>query len=201
MQHMVANGMGSARGAGNVSAPQFAAIGNDVDTPNPNLHIGAKNSIEMPPPRRAKTGIAAAETKSANVGDTATKCIADMEASDQNDDAAERDELESLESLLASASAKAPTDTAKAKAKAKTHRKKVAPLKVEPASKKKPAASTKRGPHWCFEESRQQVMCRTGATGPGQSHAIKFHVAGGRDQAVKLANAWVAKTKTELKIK
>jgi hypothetical protein len=44
-------------------------------------------------------------------------------------------------------------------------------------------------------------MCRTGILGAGQSHAIKYEVAGGKAHAVTLANQWVAKKKEELGFK
>ncbi len=34
-------------------------------------------------------------------------------------------------------------------------------------------------------------MCRTGLKGPGQNHAIKYAVVGGKAAAEKLANEWV----------
>ena len=53
---------------------------------------------------------------------------------------------------------------------------------------KKPAAKK-------AEDSRSQIMCRTGKPGEGQNHAIKYAVAGGKAAAVKLANAWLVKQK------
>ena len=41
-------------------------------------------------------------------------------------------------------------------------------------------------------------MCRTGMPGPGQSHAIKYEVVGGKKEAEKLADVWVAKKRKEL---
>ena len=62
---------------------------------------------------------------------------------------------------------------------------------------KKPAAKKTEGPHWGYAESRKQIMCRTGKAGPGQSHAIKYEVVGGKAAAVKLADAWVKLKKKE----
>ena len=44
-------------------------------------------------------------------------------------------------------------------------------------------------------------MCRTGMEGAGQSHAIKYEVAGGKKNAIKLANEWVDKKTEELGLK
>ena len=59
---------------------------------------------------------------------------------------------------------------------------KASEVKVE----NKPAAATKR-PYIGCEWSRGQLMCRTGGSGPGSSHAITFEKAGGVDQAVAAA--------------
>ena len=64
---------------------------------------------------------------------------------------------------------------------------------------KRPAAATSaspvvsKRPHFGIERSRQQVTCRTGAHGTGQSFAIKFSIAGSEAKAVQQANKWVAK--------
>ena len=58
--------------------------------------------------------------------------------------------------------------------------------KATPAKEPRP-----RTPHWGFERSRGQLMCRTGLEGPNQCHAIKFKEVGGEAKAVRMANAWV----------
>jgi hypothetical protein len=132
---------------------------------------------------------------------------------------AEADELATLETLLTNKAktAVAPKAKAKAAAKSKTTPNPKPKAKTKSAAKsmakaaaaptgvlpimKKPAAKSSNGtPFWCYEESRQQVLCRTGQRGTGQSLAIKYAVAGSKAAAVKLANAWVAKKKGELGI-
>ena len=59
--------------------------------------------------------------------------------------------------------------------------------------KEKPVSAAKP-PHWAWEATRGQIMCRTGLTGAGQSHSIKFK--GSRNsadakRAEKEANEWV----------
>jgi hypothetical protein len=66
---------------------------------------------------------------------------------------------------------------------------------------KRPASAATGVPHWGPEDSRFQIMCRTGIEGAGQSHAIKYEIAGGKANAIKLANQWVAKKTKELGIK
>ena len=70
---------------------------------------------------------------------------------------------------------------------------------------KRPAAASDNRyngvPHWNYENSRGQIMCMTGLARPGQSHAIKFEVAGSKAKAVAMASAWVAKKKKEMGIK
>jgi len=137
----------------------------------------------------------------------------DQESTDAPEGDGEGEELDNLEQALAKnalpiAKAKpkpAPKDTATTKVIGKARPKpKPAAVKGAAAALKRPAAAAaeKGGiPYWGFEESRFQIMCRTGNKGAGQSHAIKYEVAGGKAEAVKLANAWVAKKKTELGIK
>ena len=58
----------------------------------------------------------------------------------------------------------------------------------------KPAAMpAARAPFSGMERTRQQVMCRTGLQGPGQTHRITWASAGGEEAAVAQAKAWVAK--------
>ena len=60
-------------------------------------------------------------------------------------------------------------------------------------AKGKKATKKTKTPHFSVEWSRGQVLCRTGKTGPGQTHKISFDEAGGRDKAIKLAEKWVGK--------
>jgi hypothetical protein len=46
---------------------------------------------------------------------------------------------------------------------------------------------------YAFEESRKQIMCRTGLGGPGSTFRIEFKGAGGRDKAIELADKWCKK--------
>ena len=112
------------------------------------------------------------------------------------DDEVPGGDLETLEKKLASSVAAAKAK-AKAAAKEKAAAAKMAkkPAAAEAGVLKKPAAAKSTGPHWGFEESRKQIMCRTGKPGAGQSHAIKYEVVGGKAAAIKLADAWVAKQK------
>ena len=62
---------------------------------------------------------------------------------------------------------------------------------------KKPAAA--KGPSWGYEDSRGQILCRTGTTGPGSSYAIKYEVVGGKANAKKIAETWVQNKLKEAK--
>ena len=73
--------------------------------------------------------------------------------------------------------------------------------KAAKASVMKRPAAKEKAPHWGHENSRQQVMCRTGIAGEGQSHAIKWAVVGGKKQAEALADKWVAAEKKKRGIK
>jgi hypothetical protein len=134
------------------------------------------------------------------------------DATDHADANNEGDELDSVEGLLAKDKVKKATGNAKAKAdspavvtpKAKA---KGTPMAKAPAAAvakptiKRPASAATGVPHWGPEDSRFQIMCRTGIEGAGQSHAIKYEIAGGKANAIKLANQWVAKKTKELGIK
>ena len=121
---------------------------------------------------------------------------AEGEELDQVGDETGEDELESLESKLAKAKAKAkPKVVPKPKGALPKAMKVVAKAAGGAAAKVIKKAAAKTGPHWGYEESRKQIMCRTGKEGAGQSHAIKYEVVGGKAAAVKLAEAWVAKQK------
>lgn len=79
---------------------------------------------------------------------------------------------------------------AKAKPKAKNARNAVV---KRPAMATVAKTAKSKKPHWGYEDSRFQVMCRTGKEGEGQCHAIKYEIAGSKAKAAKLADAWVAK--------
>ena len=53
-------------------------------------------------------------------------------------------------------------------------------------AKKRPAAAS-----FSVEWSRNQVLCRTGKKGPGQSKTFLFSAHGGLEKAVEKAQAWV----------
>ena len=42
-----------------------------------------------------------------------------------------------------------------------------------------------------WEDTRGQVMCRTGLGGQGSTYRIMYNAAGGEDKAIELAKAWV----------
>ena len=46
---------------------------------------------------------------------------------------------------------------------------------------------------YTFEDSRKQIMCRTGLGGPGSTYRIQFKESGGRDKAIALADKWMKK--------
>ena len=128
------------------------------------------------------------------------------EGDDNPDREAERDELTTLEDVLAKGktTAKSPPGvkaTAKAKAAGAGAK---ADVSKRPAAAggakvlKKPAAGVgEPNPHWGHEASREQVMCRTGLKGPGQCHAIKWEIAGGKRKAEQMADEWVKKQRAK----
>jgi hypothetical protein len=131
----------------------------------------------------------------------------------------EEDELATLEQTLA----KQPPSVPKCKAKATAKGKAAPEAGAKPACKRPAsaeamhaspeafakakvvanakAAAKAAGPAWGYEESRKQVMCRTGLSGPGQSHAIKYEIAGGKAKAINMADAWVAKKRKAMGFK
>lgn len=129
------------------------------------------------------------------------------------------DDLENLEQALVVAKKAPPKEKAtpkekaspkdKAAVKAKVGKGALPPKHVAVPPKagilKRPAAASDMRyggvPHWKPECTRDQMMCRTGLVGPGQSHAIKWEVAGSRAKAAALADAWVVKKKKEMGIK
>jgi hypothetical protein len=100
------------------------------------------------------------------------------------------------------------TDKATAKSKAKAKAKPQAKHKAEPKAKAKPQAKHKAEQHsskrkaednkqkknatWSFERTRNQILCRTGLTGAGQSKTIK----GVGPASVKKANEWLAEQRS-----
>ena len=44
-----------------------------------------------------------------------------------------------------------------------------------------------------LEQTREQVMCRSGGTGPGSTHRITFKEAGSKQKAIAMAKVWVQK--------
>ena len=143
---------------------------------------------------------------------------ADGDDADDGDKADAADADDDLATLEAAMMAAPCTATAKAKGKAKATAKGKAKAKAKagaacatlpltkPAVLKRPAAATVKHekpklPHWTFEKSRHQIMCRTGLIGKGQNSAIKFDVVGGQKTAILMADAWVVKKKKELKLK
>ena len=47
-------------------------------------------------------------------------------------------------------------------------------------------------PHYGIERTRDQVLCRTGLKGPGETKAFTFKASGGEAKAVAKAKIWVA---------
>ena len=93
--------------------------------------------------------------------------------------------------------AKAKAKGAKAKAgdgdrRAKRKAKRVGQTVGKGNAKKSPK------PSYSVEWSRNQVLCRTGASGPGQSTAFKFSDYGGSSDRAISAAKWVAKQKGKL---
>lgn len=87
----------------------------------------------------------------------------------------------------------------KAKANAKRKNKKKKKTEAEHVGAKGVKKPPK--PAYAVEWSRNQVMCRTGMKGPGQSTAIKFSDHGGSsDKAIAAAKKWVRKQEKKLGI-
>lgn len=85
---------------------------------------------------------------------------------------------------------------AKAKGKAKAQAKAQAKSQAKPKAAAQAAAKVK-APHFGHESTRNQFLCRTGLSGPGQSTAFKYENASSKAKAEKLAEAWVSKQKKE----
>ena len=49
----------------------------------------------------------------------------------------------------------------------------------------------KHKPHFSMEESRKQVMCRTGMIGKGSCFAMKCSEYGGKKGAIEAARKWL----------
>ena len=78
------------------------------------------------------------------------------------------------------------------------------PVKKTPAKKEKdgvalttPTKPDRKKPTISWETSRNQVMCRSGLSGPGSTHRITFKEAGGAKKAYALAQAWLEKANKE----
>ena len=109
-------------------------------------------------------------------------------------------ELNKKAKVAAEAKAKA-----KAKAKAEQMELKEKTTKVAAEAKAKAAAKAKakakeeplkpknKRPHYALEQTREQVMCRSGGTGPGSTHRITFKEAGSKQKAIAMAKVWVQK--------
>ena len=69
------------------------------------------------------------------------------------------------------------------------------PTKTTPGKfiKPSPTKPVRKPPSISWETSRNQVMCRTGASGPGSTHKITFKEAGGAKKAYALAEKWLEK--------
>ena len=86
---------------------------------------------------------------------------------------------------------KAPAPTTKAPEPTKADKvtgksKPIAKVATKPNSKKNCK------PHWSNERTRNQILCRTGLSGPGQSRAFKYGSNGkSMGQAIDEAEAWV----------
>jgi hypothetical protein len=67
------------------------------------------------------------------------------------------------------------------------------------AAMKRPAGGTGQ-PLFSVEWSREQVMCRSGRKGPGESHRIAFSEHGGLEGAVAEAKKWVSEKRRKLEL-
>ena len=132
----------------------------------------------------------------------ATSAGATANDDDAADVAAAADEADELDGLAAALAKSKPK--AKAKAAADTLKRPAGcggvgrPPAAGTAGMAKRPAGAGTPPSWGYENSRNQIMCRTGIPGPGQSHGIKYDEAGGKAKAIKLADAWVKAKKLEL---
>ena len=81
----------------------------------------------------------------------------------------------------------------KAKAKSTPKKKVVMPKKDTPKKKKADIAPKmyKHKPQFGMEESRKQVMCRTGKPGKGSCFAMRFGEYGGKTGAIEAAKKWL----------
>lgn len=57
--------------------------------------------------------------------------------------------------------------------------------------------SGRKPPSFSVEHSREQVLCRTGLSGPGQTKTYTFASCGGQEAAKKKAEAWLVKAKKQ----
>ena len=119
-----------------------------------------------------------------------------------------RDAVEvTLQRMLARSKLPAATAPAHPAAPAASKKQCKTPTKKEPAGKiiknkmdgvaSTPTKHDRKPPRISRETSRNQVMCRSGFSGPGSTHKITFKEAGGAKQAYALAEKWLEKEKKE----
>ena len=85
---------------------------------------------------------------------------------------------------------KKPKAQPKAKANPNAKGKKEEPKAKAQGKKEQPKTKSKaqdKKPSWCYERSRDQILCRTGLPGPGQTKTIR----GTGPKSVKEANKWL----------
>jgi hypothetical protein len=95
----------------------------------------------------------------------------------------------------AKAKGKAKPVSASTPAKTKTEAGAASTIKAEPSAKKTKTetdAGPRKMPHYGIERTRDQVLCRTGLKGPGETKAFTFKASGGEAKAVAKAKIWVA---------
>ena len=95
----------------------------------------------------------------------------------------------------AKAKGKAKPVPASTPAKTKTVAGTASTIKAEPSAKKTKTetdAGPRKMPHYGIERTRDQVLCRTGLKGPGETKAFTFKASGGEAKAVANAKIWVA---------
>ena len=83
-----------------------------------------------------------------------------------------------------------PKAKANPKAKGKKEKPKEQPKAKAKGKKEQPKTKAKdqdKTPSWCYERSRDQILCRTGLPGPGQSKTIR----GVGPKSVKEAYKWL----------
>ena len=100
-----------------------------------------------------------------------------------------RQKLNAAQCLDEVLSATAAREVSKPKPKADAKKKPSKDAKKKPSKdmKKRPAGAASFSVEW----TRDQVLCRTGKKGVGQSHALVFNKYGGLAKAVAKAKKWV----------